>query len=544
MIDELFPSWHELHDIPSFGGVAVTVADALAHPLFARARLVAGAAGVERAVSWVHVAEIPHPRAFLRRGAMVLTTGVGLSTPQARAAYVREAVEAGASAVVLEAGPYSPGVPEEFRAVCEAAGVPLIVFDEETRFLDITQALNGALLHGQYAVLERLLLLQERVGAVLSQAEGVDRLLEVAAATLGASVAFLPRLEGEGVGHGPRARELSAMSASSRVLSRPTPVALPFPHLRQSVVVLGQAEGDVALVREAAAEADDLATLALGLLARSVGQEILRRHALAEDQRRQEAAVVSGILGGDEAALRSARRLMALRRGAERGPLVAVAAAADPEGVGRLYTQVRAGLQPLLAAVHGGQVLFVLAQDGETDLDRRLREFAQGSDLRLGVADPRDDADDLAAAFEEAMAALGCVRPPATERVRRYADLGAHRLLAAHAPSDLWRRLVLPELGGLLAPDRERDGALLATLRALVESDWDRSRAARRLGLSRQALYARLGRLGRALGHGWDRYPRTLDLALALAAYDAAGERGPYGERPAGRDGRRRASRR
>lgn len=524
----------------------MTVADALAHPLFARARLVAGAAGVERTVSWVHVAEIPHPRAFLRRGAMVLTTGVGLSTPSARDAYVREAVEAGASAVVLEAGPYSPGVPEEFSAVCEAAGVPLIVFDEETRFLDITQALNGALLHGQYAVLERLLLLQERVGAVLSQAEGVDRLLEVAAATLGASVAFLPRLEGEGVGHGPRASELTALSASSRVLARPTPVALPFPHLRQSVVVLGQAEGEVVLAPEAAAEADDLATLALGLLTRSVGQEILRRHALAEDQRRQEAAVVSGILGGDDDALRSARRLMALRRGAERGPLVAVAVAADPDEIGRVYTQVRAGLQPLLAAVHGGQVLcVVLAPPGPADLDRRLRAFADGSDLRLGVADPRDDVDDLAAAFDEALAALACVRPPVGERVRRYADLGAHRLLAAHAPSDLWRRLVLPELGSLLRRDREDDDTLLATLRALVASDWDRSRAARRLGVSRQALYARLRRLERVLGVGWDRYPRSLDLALALAAYDTTGDRSAAGATAAGgaHSGRRARSR-
>jgi purine catabolism regulator len=512
----------------------VTVAEALAHPLFVRARVVAGAAGLGRTLSWVHVAEIPHPLAFLRRGAMVLTTGVGLATPAARDAYAREVVEAGAAAIVFEAGPYSPGVPDEFRSVCEEAGVPLVVFEEETRFLDITQALNGALLLDKYAIFERLMLLQERVGAVLSQAEGIGRLLDVVAATVGTSVAFLPRLPGEDAqARGARAAELLGLRAVDRVLSRPTTVSVPIVHLRQSVVVLGQAEGDVVLVPEPPGEASELYVLAIGLVARSVGQEILRQHALAEDQRRQEASLVAGILSGDGAVLRSARRLLALRRAEARQRYVAVAAAvADPDRVARLYSRVRSGLRPLLAAVHDSQVLFVLAQADPAQARRRLEAFvAADPEAQLGVAEPCDAVEDLAAAFEQAMTALQSARPLSDARVRWYGELGAHRLLGAHSPADLWQRLVAPELGAILDPDRPDGGALVATLRALVEGDWDRSRAAARLGLSRQALYARLGRLEERLGPGFDRYPRSLDLALALAAHDAGGR--PATTRPA-----------
>ena len=43
----------------SGGAIVLTVREILALPLFAPARLIAGEAGLENAVNWVHVVDIP-----------------------------------------------------------------------------------------------------------------------------------------------------------------------------------------------------------------------------------------------------------------------------------------------------------------------------------------------------------------------------------------------------------------------------------------------------------------------------------------------------
>lgn len=57
----------------------LTVAKALQElPVFARARVVAGHAGLEREIRWVHIVDIPDASAWVQSGELLLTTAFGL----------------------------------------------------------------------------------------------------------------------------------------------------------------------------------------------------------------------------------------------------------------------------------------------------------------------------------------------------------------------------------------------------------------------------------------------------------------------------------
>ena len=52
-------------------------------------RLVAGEAGLENAVRWVHISELEDPTPWLSGGELLLTTGMGLLDPDRQREFVR-----------------------------------------------------------------------------------------------------------------------------------------------------------------------------------------------------------------------------------------------------------------------------------------------------------------------------------------------------------------------------------------------------------------------------------------------------------------------
>ena len=53
-------------------------------------RLVAGEAGLDRPVRWVHISEIADPTPWLSGGELLLTTGMNLAEPEAQRAFVEK----------------------------------------------------------------------------------------------------------------------------------------------------------------------------------------------------------------------------------------------------------------------------------------------------------------------------------------------------------------------------------------------------------------------------------------------------------------------
>ncbi len=89
--------------------------------------LVAGKKGMNRPVRWLHMVESVDIASFLEGDEIAFVTGIGLKQPGVKAVpeLVRAIYDHGASAIVLNEGPYIPAIPESVRAFCDDVALPL-----------------------------------------------------------------------------------------------------------------------------------------------------------------------------------------------------------------------------------------------------------------------------------------------------------------------------------------------------------------------------------------------------------------------------------
>src|SRR2546426_249715 len=124
-----------------------TVADVLALPVVrhGRPRVVAGVEGLDTRVRWVHVAEVADIGHLLKGGELVLTTGIALpDDPAALAKYVDGLAEAAVAGLVVElVRHWSDALPAALVAAADRHGIPLITLSRETRYVTVTETVNG-----------------------------------------------------------------------------------------------------------------------------------------------------------------------------------------------------------------------------------------------------------------------------------------------------------------------------------------------------------------------------------------------------------------
>ena len=114
-------------------------------------RVVAAAGRLDVPVRWVHVIELPDAARLLRGGELVLTTGIALPDEgPLLAAYVAGLARVGVRALAVELGrKYTGGLPAAFVAAAEQHGLPLIVFQREVPFIEITEAVHAQIIDDQ-----------------------------------------------------------------------------------------------------------------------------------------------------------------------------------------------------------------------------------------------------------------------------------------------------------------------------------------------------------------------------------------------------------
>src|SRR3954447_10248038 len=158
----------------------LSLADVLELPVVRRAlpEIVVGELALEREVRWAHVIEMPDPDDLLKGGELVLTTGLGAGNdPAHQAAWTASLVEQGLAALAVELGSSWRDVPSAVVAGCARAGVPVVAFHRPVRFIEITEAVHGAVVNAQFALLARGEEIHRRFTELILQGRGVPEIL-------------------------------------------------------------------------------------------------------------------------------------------------------------------------------------------------------------------------------------------------------------------------------------------------------------------------------------------------------------------------------
>lgn len=481
--------------------------------------VVAGAAHLDRAVRWVHVAEAPDVGVMLSGGEMVLTTGVLLAGDDAKQdEYVRSLHRAEAAAVVLGLGRAFPAPPEPMRRAAERCQLPLVVLHRPFPFAELTEEVQCRLVRRKFAAVSLSESVRTALTGLITAGAPVQRLLDEVAEHSGCPVvlANLAHRVLATAGERPavddvlRDWERIARQAGGREGDGWIRAELGGRGERWGRIVLCGYRGDPAtgrLLADRAAEALVLHRLLAGTDVRTW-----------EEQSAQ--GLLTDLLGGAVPARRLLPRARAAGLPVNRRTFVPLvvrdAGPAELERVLRLL-----GLTGLVAELTDGAVAVLLSlardQDAET-LTANLAARVPGA--VVAAADPRTVWEDVPAGLREARhvaeaVGSGALDLPPVVRLRDVHLRGLVRLLRddPHVQSFAER-----ELAGLL---RDCDNDLLAVLRTYLATGRNKSRTAQLHHVSRPALYRRLEAIQTRLGVDLDDFEQAASVHIALLAHDA-----------------------
>lgn len=538
---------------------ALTVGDALALPILRRAlpEVVAGEASLDRPVRWVHVLDVD-PADLLRGGELVLSTGVGPGRDSTRQRhFVRALAEEHAAGLVIELGmSYRQALPAALVDEAEAQALPLIALHRPVRFVDVTEAIHGALVDRQLALLRSGQETGERLTGLVLDRRGLPELLQEIARTVGNPV-ILENLASQLVAfaaHETTEEQLLEAREEHR-LAEDRGETSGRGWLAADLRLRGRPWGQL-LVLELDRPLEEEDRIAVQRAATAVALELLHEQHEEQLRARARGTFLVDLMQQRLQETDATRRASALEFPRRHGRLLPAALAwrserwveiADsPENAwATLMPPLRSAIgthHPALLGLHSGRLLVAVSLGESEPTDEALGALA--ADLRRPLDRRGFDQQDVALAFgrsETTWTELG-------RRLERVAQsVGAARAGAPVAWLDARRGSVIellyairtsPELlsfareqiGVLFEERDQRERELLRTLEVYLESGGRKAEAARLLHLERQSLYLRLQRVEKLLGVDLDDPDTVLGLHLAVRALRLTQALGP-GER-------------
>jgi purine catabolism regulator len=168
----------------------LTVREALKLPIFEGSQLVAGAAGLENLIRWVHIVDMPDANfEWRRRGVLLLTAGLGLvDNPTQQKNLIPKLVNEGFAGLVLSVGYYFDHVPEVMRETADSLNFPIIETPRKLLFINITEAILGRIVNQQYVLLQQSNEIYAELTRLVLQGANLDVLAKTLAGLLRRSV--------------------------------------------------------------------------------------------------------------------------------------------------------------------------------------------------------------------------------------------------------------------------------------------------------------------------------------------------------------------
>ena len=525
--------------------------DILDLPVVRRAlpEVVTAADALDRELRWAHVIEMAEPDDVLKGGELVLTTGIGAGTRERdQRRWIASVLGQGAAAVAVELGStWRDRVPEPVVEACAAAGVPLIAFRRQVRFVEITEAVHGAVLNSQYELLRRGEEIHRRFTELILAGRGVPEILAELAAAVGNPVVL------EDAGHGlvyyvsGRSGDDVALSAWTDLHRAEDRGQAPEGALLVEVRLMDSSWGRL-MALAVDEPLDDFDRVACERAALAVAIDLLGQQHEEHLRARSRGAFLSDLADGrveERDARRRAEALGlrgALDAGAGRGSLLPVAASWRGPRARRdddlSWTRLSGDLRAALGSTGLGVLLgprdvdlLILLAPGAREYDAALAEHVAG--LFHGVLERSGSGPDDAALAIGAPARSWVAAGDGLRRVRRSAGAATVQAVQRwydarrpgvgdllHDPRDTpaLDAFVDEQLGPLVAAGSARHRTLLDTLEAYLAAGGRKAQAARALHLERQSLYLRLRRIEELLDVSLDDEDTVLGLHLALRA--------------------------
>ncbi len=528
-------------------------------------RVLAGEAGLDLPVRWVHITELLDPTPWLSGGELLLSTGMQLEDPDRQREFIARIADHQLAGLGFGTGFQHESVPPALLEAAAERDFPVFEVPYEVPFIAITEAAFTELVNEQYAVLRRAITAHERLERIVLSERGLEALAGALATLVGGSVlvfdgrgeplaqrAFRRALDADALAvlqseirERARRRDARAFLPAAGVdgsRGLALPVAAESGAGSSGPAATGRMPEAWLVALKDSGPLSDFDRLTLHQAVTIVALELLRARVAGDTERRLAGNLLAAVISGELTGAELSRRLAPLGIG-ERVAAIVVERVAGGRGAvapveAALGDALREDNAPGLVASTGSVTCALVRGLPDDELfaaTRRVGEYlasSLGVAVRLG-AGRAVPAGEAKRSFHEARCAVealgfglngnGAAANGALDgheapsvRVATYRDLGSFQLLLSLQDDEALRLFCDSILGPIEAGDGHYGGELMRSLEAFIEENGQWERAARRLYCHRHTLRYRIRRVeeltGRNLGSARDR----IEFWLAL----------------------------
>jgi PucR family transcriptional regulator, purine catabolism regulatory protein len=523
--------------------------------------VLAGEAGLDLPVRWVHISELLDPTPWLSGGELLLTTGMQLDTDERQREFVTRLADHQLAGLGVGTGFMHDEVPPALLEAARERDFPVFEVPYEVPFIAVTEAAFSELVNEQYAILRRALAAHERLQRIVLSERGLDVLVGALATLIGAAVLVF---DGRGEPLVQRAFRcpldpelLAALEAEvhERAHRRDGRAFVPAHTVEggRGIALPVAADGAPRPAGAATARApeawliavkdsgglSDFDRLTLHQAVTIVALELLRRRVADNTERRLAGDVLAAVVSGELAGAELGRRLEPFGlsdrvaaivverpndgRGSPTPTEAALSAALRDEAAPALVASTGSLTCALVAGLSDDE-LFALAERAGatlcTELGCAVRVGAgravPGGEARRSFHEARCALEALALGFSGAHAGNGGGQPTALAGVATYKDLGSFQLLLSLQDDEALRLFCDSILGPIEASEGHYGGELMRSLEAFIEENGQWERAARRLYCHRHTLRYRIRRVEELTGRNLQSARDRIEFWLAL----------------------------
>jgi purine catabolism regulator len=534
----------------------VTVDDVLNLTILEPARLLAGAAGLNRPVRWMHVVDQPDVTKWVRGGEIVLTTGEYLIRDLAlQERIIPDLAHMDLAAIFIKIGRFVKQVPEVLLVAGESYGFPVVDLPWQIRFIDIIQVVHEMIVNEQYAVLNASMAIHDDLMNVVLSGGGLQEVAKTLSDHTGHPVAIenpnfellacanrgqIDEAHRAGLASGCQSPKFINELETSGILAEVI-------RNRRPVIVTNMPEHGLSLGRVLTpifAGGELLGFLWLVADESELNESVVRAvehgstvSALALLQERTRQQSVNRMRGSLLARLLTDRPhrpadLSTLGSTSKLDPTqshrVIVVDTPRPDQTvqeTRLLEQIEAHARELgirtFAGWLGQHMVIVGEQCGSKDRCRELsgRLSSDWPGCAIGIGGSREGLIDLGGSFEEALEALYARKALTSGAVVAIEDLGLYHWLQLVPESALSKNPYLSKIGKLAQYDKEHKGALVETLEAYLDAGGNATKTAMESSIHRNTLFYRLRRIGEICELDLSDPSVSLNMHVALKGY-------------------------
>jgi purine catabolism regulator len=525
--------------------------------VFAPAHLVAGEAGLNREVHWVHIVDIPDAHfEWNRDGVLLLTAGYGLrDDPERQAALVPRLVAKGFAGMVLATGYYFEHAPQVVRQDADRLDFPLVETPPDLLFIDITETVLERIVNRQYMLLQQSGEIHRRLTDLVLQGGTIEDLAQTLARILGRAVTIedpaFHVLASAQQGAVDEARERSVQrgrttpEVAEQLLQRgiyellretmgPVQVA-PLPELGMTmerivapIIVAREIYGYIWIIA-GDHPLTDLDELAIGHAATVAALILFKEQAVREAEEALRGDLLEQLLSGAPASpnLSNQARRVGFRLDYPCQVLIIQGETQNggsPRALQAMVANWLAEHDRRALPVWRDRQLVLLLEERETnsgvhlarDLAAALRHPAV--DLLVGVGGAHNpDAGGVANSFEEAQEAMRVARALGrAQGVVSFAELGMLHWLYHLPPGHADDNIYLEHVRALATYDREKEAELVKTLETYLDYGGSLVDAAKALYVHRNTLLHRIERIEELRGLDLRDSQQRVNLHVAL----------------------------